>query len=196
MSETLTFFPTWKVPESTNRKRYTNNLRSFQLGCPEFLTWCECGVKPSFVCWSVATYRNGMQSWGMVDPLCSIMVRAHGYWRLLDTKMWLATPYGGCDAIAEPLGEHRPNRAPYRIALRLRNGVTMWRAPYSSTLTWLVDGRWGWDVLYEHKLTSLTSTLLREAQRVCLIWLRRKPHCSECCTVNGRRRIDHAAPLT
>jgi hypothetical protein len=71
-------------------------------------------------------------------------------------KMWSEVLYGWCDAIVEPLERQRPNWAPYHIAVRLPNVLIMQRAPYSSALTWLVDGRWRWEVLYKLKLTSLT----------------------------------------
>jgi hypothetical protein len=79
----------------------------------------------------------------------------------------------------------------------------MQRAPYSSALTWLADSRWWWEVLYKHKLTSLTtsfttallnrSALLHKEQEVWMAWLLQRPyHCKYC---TDKADSDHELPL-
>jgi hypothetical protein len=77
------------------------------------------------------------------------------------------------------------------------NVLTMWRALFSSALAWLVDGRWGREVLYKHKLTSFTTALH------CSVKFKRY-ECPDFCkghiTINAaqpRQMSDYqAAPLT
>ena len=82
---------------------------------------------------------------------------------MLDPKMWSEAPFGGCDAIAEP---SKACRGQIKLRSTSQCGGTMRRALCSSTLTWLVDARWGRYILYKHKLTSLTTALLCDAHKI------------------------------
>jgi hypothetical protein len=102
-----------------------------------------------------------------------------------DNVVWGAIWMVWCNCGASG-GTQRPNWAPYRIPVSLLNFVTMRKALYSSALTWLVNGRWRREVLYKHKLTSLTTALHCSAKlKVWTPWLLQRLYHCKCCTANA-----------
>ena len=87
-------------------------------------------------------------------------------------------------------GVQRQNQAPYRIAVHLSNVVTMWRALYSSALTLLVDGRWGQEVLYKHKITFLPTSFTTVLH--CSV-KHKQYECPDFC--RGRITVNTARPM-
>lgn len=68
---------------------------------------------------------------------------------MLDQKMWLEALYG-CEALAEPPEACRGKIEHHTASPKFCNNVEG-----SSTALHCRDGRWGQEVLYKHKLTSL-----------------------------------------
>jgi hypothetical protein len=78
-------------------------------------------------------------------------------------------------------------RAPYRIAMHIPNVLTIQKTQNSSTLTWLVDGRWEQYILLKTNSLYLdhSSALHHEAQELWIPRLLQMPHHRKCCTANA-----------